>query len=91
MIDLLRPKGHIHTFYVCAHHIARASLGQETTTKRETLANGRKRAVREIREGFQDTTCLRLDLVYKKERKCSWLGRKQLENCLGKQKVNEGN
>lgn len=35
--------------------------------------------------------CLRLGLAYRKERKCSWLERKQLENCLGKQKVNEGN
>ena len=30
-----------------------------------------------------------LGLAFKKERKCSWLGRKQLENCLGKQKVSE--
>lgn len=47
--------------------------------------------MREIREEFLDTTCLRFGLAYKKERKCSWLGRKQLENCLRKQKVNERN
>lgn len=47
--------------------------------------------MREIREEFLDTTCLWLGLAYKKERKCSWLGRKQLENCLRKQKVNERN
>lgn len=51
----------------------------------------RKRAMGEVREGLQDTARLRLDWACKKERKCSWLERRQLENCLGKQKVNEEN
>lgn len=81
-IDLLISKEHIHTLY----YIAMASLDKEKAIimKRETLEM-RKKAMRKTREGFQDTTCLKLDLACLKERKCPWLWSRQLENCLRKQ------
>lgn len=34
---------------------------------------------------LQGKMCVELVLAYRKERKCSWLGRRQLSNCLEKQ------
>lgn len=34
---------------------------------------------------WEGKTCVELVLAYRKERKCSWLGRRGLSNCLEKQ------
>lgn len=76
MVDLLISKEHIHTFY----YKAKASLDKEKTMmKRETSANVRKRAVREIKEVSQDTTCVRLGLHIKRKGNVLGWGRSSLK------------
>lgn len=59
--------------------------------KRETIANVRKRAVREIKEGSQDTTCLRLGVhINGKGNVLGW-GGSSLKTAYENKKVNEGN